>query len=210
MTRLRDIRVHPYYREVPIEVEPVLSGAVGQYLEGQVLSHQFHELVLDEDYDSNALHVGATYSCSGVDPDGRRIQTHWLYCTATQPKPRFGITRNWSQTGGVAPLVTDAQNPLIRLEKLTDLTVIRTSPPPWLGVSQVQIGMRGWLVMTSLTAPFAMGILIDDPTLPPTISEGTDNIAISAKCPRTLQSIGFDTLSCVEAGNPALFLERVS
>ncbi|WP_179381362.1 hypothetical protein [Jannaschia marina] len=206
---LHDLAILPYYCGVPIEVDPALVGGLGRYTEGTLRNHTFIELVMDAACIPDALTVGATYRAVGVDDDGNRLSTHWLFCTSTAPAPIFGVSINWRFRNAVAPLAGDPRNPWIRLEKLEDLTMTWASPPPSLGVSQNRIGQRGWLVMTPLTTPASIGFLIEDPTLPPAIAEGFRGIAISAKSSRTLQSIGFSALTCVDAGEPALFLEAM-
>lgn len=207
-TQLHDIKIYPYYRNVPIEVEPVLSGVTGHYVDGWVLSHQYYELTIREEIETQNIKVGASYSVSAHTSQGRVLQTHWLYCTSVSPVLTFGVTRNWSKPRSFSPLLASASDPLMRLEKLTDLVVVFTPPSPAVGMAGAQIGQLGWLVMTSLTTPYAMGILIEGPSLMPMLSEGSENISISATCVRTLQSIGLDSLVCVKSETPALFLKE--
>ncbi|TNJ43324.1 hypothetical protein [Phaeobacter sp. B1627] len=208
VTRLREISIFPFYSNLPIEVAPVLTAASGRYINGRIMNHQFCELILDAGVSTDRLRVGAPYSCSGVNADGQTVQTHWLYCTSTGPRCRFGMARDWCRAAGFAPLLADASAPLVKLEELTDLVTVFPALPPAVGLSQAQIGLHGWLVMTCLTVPHMMGIQIDDPALPPALSEGVENITISARCSRTMQSIGVDGLTCVAAQGSALFLRE--
>lgn len=209
VTRLHDIRLYPYYRDLSLEVAPVLAEACGRYVDGRIMHHQYTELLLDKETDLSSLRVGVPYSCAAVDPDGATIQTHWMYCTALHPRGVLGVTRDWRRPSGCAPLLTDAADPLQKLEKLTDLTTVYIAPPPSVGVAQAQIGQRGWLVMTCLTAPHMMGVLIEDPVLPPVLCEGSENVTISASSDRTLQVVWLDRLTCVSARGDALFLREV-
>ncbi len=209
-TRLNDIRVFPHYRDVPIEVEPVAKNGTGQYVSGQFLNQTYHSLALDNAVLVGELHIGATYNCVAVDEDGISLKTHWLYCTSLDPFPSFGIVQDWTQTGGFAPLLSKIDTPFVKLEELADIVTIFPSLPPVERHTQAQVGHRGWLVMTRMASPYAMGILVDDPSLPPSLSVGSQDITMTASCVRTHQSIGFDALTCVSAGGEALFLQRQS
>lgn len=205
---LTEISIFPHYPNIPIEVEPVIQNGSGRYVSGQCLNHSFYSLALDQTDAIEGLNLGAIYGCSALTDDGSSTRTHWLYCVSVSPSPVFSISRNWSQPNCFAPLWSNIDTPLIKLEELNNLVAILASPTPSLGLAQAQIGRRGWLVMTSITTPHTMGLLIEQPTMPPMFFEGSENIMISAKCVRTLQSIGFDALTCVSVGDSALFLQR--
>lgn len=209
-TELRDVSILPYYCGIPIEVDPVIRGGVGRYVVGHLLSQTYHSLTLDRADIVDDIHVGATYSCSAVTDDGIAMKTHWLYCTSITPTVTFGITRNLCQANSFAPLMPHIDTPMIQLEELTDLVATFPSPVPSVGLAQAQIGRRGWLVMTRVNSPYAMGLSIESSTLPPVFCEGSENIMISAKSVRTLQTISFGALTCVSATDPALFLQQVS
>ena len=208
-TPLHELAIYAHFFGVPIEVSPVLVGGSGRYTEASLRNHKVIELKVDTKISPAALIVGAAYRATGIDTEGKHLSTHWLYCMSAGPTPTFGVSINWQLPSGASPLLGDPETPWIRLEQLEDLTMTWASPPPSFAVSQSQVGKRGWLVMSSLTLPISMGILIEEPNLPPTIAEGSVDIAISAKCSRTLQSIGFAALTCVDGGRPALFLETV-
>ncbi|MGC1497214.1 MAG: hypothetical protein WA790_15495 [Sulfitobacter sp.] len=209
-TKLCDVRIFPYYRGIPLEVEPVIKGGDGRYVVGQLLSQTYHALSLDHAEMVEDVHVGATYSCSAVTEDGSPLKTHWLYCTSVEPVLTFGITQNLSQINSFAPMMPNVETPLVQVEELTDLVATFPSPLHAVGLAQAQIGHRGWLVMTRVNAPDAMGLSIESPSLPPAFCEGTSNIMISAKSVRTLQTISFGSLTCVSATDPALFLQQES
>lgn len=208
---LLQISVFPFYRGIPIEVDPVLKNGNGTYVSGQLMGHSFYTLAFDSADEMGNLEIGCPYSCVARTRDGDRIHTHWLYCSGAMPLPRFGVVRNWSKLNTYAPL-----NPLpgvgmdrflVKLEELTDLVAILQMPGAVGGLSQVQIGHRGWLVMAKVTTPHSIGILVEEPSLPPMFPEGADAIAVSAKSKRTLQSVTLDGLTCVAAGDPALLLK---
>lgn len=203
---LHDVAIHPFYGALPLETEPVLTGARASYTDGRVLHHQFYALEFAPGTRGDMLRPGAAYSCIGRSADGAPFLTHWLYCTAVAPRPVLGITCDWVRRGSCAPLLGDPAAPLIVLEELSDLALVTIGPPPTPRVSQAQIGKRGQLVMSSLTAPHLLGIQIDRADLPSGVSEGTRDLTISAQCARTLQVIALDGLTCVQARERTLFL----
>lgn len=208
---LLQISVFPFYRGIPIEVEPVLQNGTGTYVSGQLMGHSFHSLAFDNAGEISDLEIGCTYSCIARTQKGAHVHTHWLYCTENGPLLHFGVVRNWAKLNSYAPLSpllgAETEGLLVKLEELFDLVAILQMPGAVGGLAQVQIGIRGWLVMAKVTTPQTIGILVEKPTLPPMFPEGADAIAVSAKSKRTLQSVTLEGLTCVEAGDPALLLK---
>lgn len=207
VTKLYDLNIYPYYRSVPVELAPLATGGEGIYVEGCMLGHQYYELEIASEVPSSPFVVGGTYYMTGYNELGGTMQTHWLYCTSVAPKLVFGLTCNWSKSGSESPLLARALDPYIRLEKVTDIVSVVASPPPAIGLVTAQMGGEGWIVMTSLTTPFKLGVLIEDPIVSPGMSEGTGNISISATSVRTLQTIGLERLICQTSSAPAVFLQ---
>lgn len=205
-TTLTDVRVAPYFKGLPVEVEPLALGGVGTYVQGELLDAQYFRLILECDGEGSGLQVGVPYACSGQAPGGQRIQTHWLYCVALSPQIEFGLTRDWREADSFAPLLPGVREPLVRLEEICELVAVFSAPPPAVGVAQAKIGQRGWLVSSTVTTPHRLGVLVDGPSLPPMVTEGAEDIAVSAKVERTMQTIGFSSLTCAAASEGALLL----
>ncbi|KZM47427.1 hypothetical protein OA90_26070 [Labrenzia sp. OB1] len=208
---LLEVSVFPFYRGIPIEVEPILTNGNGAYVSGQLMGHSFHTLAFDNADEVGDPEIGCSYSCIGRTEQGEQVHTHWLYCTDKRPSLHFGVVRNWARQNTYAPLspllAAEENGVLVKLEELFDLVAILQIPGAVDGLTQVQIGHRGWLVMAKVTTPQSFGILVESPTLPPMFPEGAGAIAVSAKSKRTLQSVSLDGLTCVAARDPALLLK---
>ena len=203
--RVKNVQVFPYFLGISTDVEPVISGADGTYSTGQIMGSQFHRLELDE-ADNTQLHVGAAYSWKAELVTGQPLDAHWLYCTSVVGRPTFGAICDWTRDGQVSPLLAEPTSALIRLEELADITAILPTLYPDFGRSQIHLGKTGWLVMTTVTVPARLGILIESQSIPNSFAEGMGGIDVSAKSCRTMQSIGLSSLYFVKSGETALFL----
>ncbi|MBY5934722.1 hypothetical protein KUV51_17070 [Tateyamaria omphalii] len=203
---ITDISVFPYYRGVPLEVDAVAQARKGKYVAGFFAGQSYYTLDLTDPVAADDLHVGATYTCTAVGQDARPIKTHWLFCTAIDPTPTFGISRHWSDPGNFVAILPQVDSVLVHLEQLSDITVVFPRRAGESSLSQAQIGRSGWLVMTRMGCPQMIGILVDDPVLPSGIAQGSRNIVLSARAIRTTQSISLDTMTCVSTSDTALFL----
>jgi len=205
-----DIHVYPYYPGVVTEVAPTVYRATGTLSTSQIMGQQVHQLAITSGEVSGTIQVGATYSWRGRDHDGEHTTSHWLYCTSLTPQLTFGAICDWSRNGAIFPLLSEIDSELIYLEELSDLSAVLPAPNSAYGESQARLGKKGWLIMTTSTAPGFMGVLIEKPTLPLTYTIGTSDISISATSTRTLQSISMAGLYCERIGDTALFLKANS
>lgn len=201
-----DISIYPYYPGIATEVAPVMFLSEGQFYCGQILGQQAFELKIEKGEVSGEVQVGAAYSWRGRDQSGEDISSHWLYCTDLGSAPTFGAICDWSRGGATSPLLPQTGGTLLKLEELSDIAAILSSPANTYGQAQAQLGKRGWLVMTTTTAPAYVGILIESPTLPMTFAEGTRDVSISAISVRTMQTVNLSRLYCAQLGETALFL----
>ncbi len=204
---ISDIHVYPHYPGIATEVAPVVYNGIGTLSTGQIMGQEVHQLAISDGEMSGTIQVGATYSWMGRDHDGTHTTSHWLYCTSLSPKPTFGAICDWSRNGAVFPLLTEIDSELIYLEELSDFSAVLPAQNLAYGESQARLGKKGWLVMTTTTAPGFLGVLIENPTLPLTYAIGTKDISISATSARTLQSVGLVGLYCARVGDAALFLQ---
>lgn len=205
---LTEISIYPFYRNVPLDVAPVATKGVGRYETGHFAGQTYHTLVVEQADIAQDLHVGATYSCSGLLGGEARMTTHWLYCTSRGPQLTFGISRHGSDPTCFTPVLPQVDSVLVQVEELTDIVAIFPPSAPEGSVAQARIGASGWLVMTRLGCPSMMGILVNDANLPMTFCEGSDGITLSARSVRTMQTVTLRGLCCVSAKDTALFLQR--
>ena len=206
---LSEINIFPYYRGIPLEVDPVARKGVGRYETGHFAGQAYHTLTVDNADVTGEVHVGATYSCTALREGKGRMTTHWLFCTAVGKRLMFGVSRHWADPTCYSPMLPQVDSVLVQLEELTDIVAIFPASAPEGSVAQARIGQSGWLVMTRLGCPTMMGILVDDAILPMTFCEGAEGITLGARSARTMQSITLDRLSCVSTRDTALFLQRV-
>ncbi|KIC48173.1 hypothetical protein [Tateyamaria sp. ANG-S1] len=203
---LEDISIYPYYRGVPLEVDAVAQARRGSYVSGFIAGQSYYTLDLIEPLAAHDLHVGATYTCTAIGPDKRPLKTHWLFCTALAPSPKFGISKHWSNPNSFFAVLPDMDTILVHLEELTDIVAVFPSAAGSTSLSQAQIGRTGWLVMTRIGCPHMIGILVKAPILPSGITQGSRDIVLSARSVRTTQSISLDALTCISTSDEALFL----
>ncbi|MDA7425637.1 hypothetical protein [Thalassococcus lentus] len=202
-----DIEMYPYYPGITTEVAPIVVQGKGTLVTSSILGQQIYRLDLIDGILAEAVRVGAAFSWVGRDEAGARISSHWLYCTASGAKPAFGAICDWSRQGATFPLMSDAKAELIYLEELADISASLPTPSAPYAQSQARLGKKGWLVMTAMTMPGFMGMLIEDPTLPLSCAVGTSEISISATSARTLQTVGLSNLYCARIDTSALFLQ---
>lgn len=203
---LRNFRITPYYRRLAIENQPIVTAASGLYRRGNLLNWEYHQLTIDSDGSNIGIRIGQSYACSAQTADGNREDVHWLYCTAIFPKIELGLIRNWQRPESVSPILPSMGGPFVYLEEIQDIAVIYPSPSQSIGVSQARLGQRGSLVSVPVTSPPLMGVIIDNPSPPSSLTLGSDGISISATVQRTMQSVGFSSLSCVWSDEQSLCL----
>jgi len=207
---LTDVKLFPYYADVPLEVPPYLTCGKADYARGTVNGLAYEGLKISPDMSAHAaLQTGAAYVAFGQDPDGAHIQTHWMYCTQTGPNLTLGISLNHQSPGVCAPAPYLDRSLFLSLEPLEHIFGVSSYMPSNLDVYEFKLGVSGDLIATAFGAPHAMGIRVHDPFLPPHFLTGARKLTITARSTRTGQSIGLKKLVCVQAGNPAVFLQEV-
>ena len=203
---IREIRVFPYYRGVPLEVDAVGKASSGKYEAGFFAGQSYYTLDLDDWTEIREVHVGATYTCTAISKDGRPLKTHWMFCTSVAGRPTFSISRHWTDPNNFAPVLPLCDTSLVHLEQLTDMVATLPRAVGDDSLLQAQIGTSGWLVMTRIGCPHMIGILIDDAVLPSHMCQGASDLVITARSVRTTQSITLEKLSCVSTKDTSLFL----
>jgi hypothetical protein len=203
------VQVFPYIPGIVCDAEPVVLNASGTYSSARIMHSHMHLLHLEPGCAVSRLQVGASYSWNGVSQSGQSLSSHWLYCTSLGNELTFGTVLNLERRMQAAPLPTQASVEPIKLEALADLTSIERSPNPVFDHVQVQLGSEGWLVMTHMTVPACIGILLPSTALPAGFTVGAARLTIAAKSKRTLQSIVMDELYCAHIGEDVLFLKSV-
>ena len=203
---ISEIRVFPYYRGVPLEVDAVGMATSGRYEAGFFAGQSYYTLQLDDWSEIREVHVGATYTCTAISQDGRPLKTHWMFCTSVAGKPTFSISRHWTDPNNFAPVLPLCDTSLVHLEELTDMVATLPRAVGYNGIAQAQIGTSGWLVMTRIGCPHMIGIMIEDAVLPSHMCQGSSDLVISARSVRTTQSITLEKLSCVSTKDTSLFL----
>jgi len=205
---LTEISIFPYYRGLTLEVDPVARSDAGRYETGHFAGQTYHTLVVEQADVDRDLHVGATYSCTAHSAESGRLTTHWLFCTSLSSHLTFGISRHWSDPACFTPVLPQIDSVLVQVEALEDIVAILPTAAPEGSVAQARLGTSGWLVMTRLGCPSVMGMLVDDAALPMTFCEGADDITLTARSVRTMQSVTLNRLACVSAKDTALFLQK--
>ena len=205
---IREIRVFPYYRGVPLEVDAVGRAGSGKYKAGFFACQSYHTLDLDDWTEIREVHVGATYVCTAISKDGRPLKTHWMFCTSVAGRPTFSISRHWADPNNFAPVLPDCDTSLVHLEELTDMVATLPRAVGDVSIVQAQVGTVGWLVMTRIGYPHMIGILINDPVLPSHMCQGASDFVITARSVRTTQSITLENLNCVSIKDTSLFLRQ--
>lgn len=193
-----------------METGPVLKSGSGSFRRGRLMSSEVLLLELTRAETVCKVTVGASYGWTGRREDGSLVSSHWLFCNASEPQPRFGIICDWVQRGRVSPLLDGIGDEVIRLEPMTDLMAVLHPPCSYFDNAHAQLGKNGWLVMSATTTPACIGFLIEQPCLPAAFAEGAGDITISARSGRTLQTVRLNALVCARIGDEALFLKPVS
>jgi hypothetical protein len=206
--RLNSISIFPYYGGIVLEVEALLENGVGHYVIDQSMDQTSYTLEIENAQMTQQIHVGMSYYCAALAEDDTPMKTHWLYCTSIDSALTFGVLVDWAKHNSFAPALPSAATALVRHEELSDLVAIFPSPAPEGSLAQAQIGKRGWLVSQRIHSPFSMGFLIDNPTLPTAFCVGMQNLTVTARSRRTLQTICIGALLCVSIKDTALFLRR--
>lgn len=208
LQQITDVKMYPYHHGVLIETPPVLVEGEGSYRSGHLMGNEFHQLELVIAKMKGNIEIGAAYSWHGHADDGALVNSHWVFCTALEPLPTFGVICDWSGPMRISPLIKTADKTLIKLEELVAPTAVFNTPASAYGHAQAELGKSGWLVVSTLVSRGNPGILVESPDLPSSLTQGAHSITITAKSKRTLQSIALDHLYCAEIRKDALFLRQ--
>lgn len=201
-----DISITPYSPGISLECPPCSVNGRGVLRMTSILNHRFAQLVIEDADWTTPLVKDALYSWSA---EGGRLSGHWTYCTDAGPTPTFGVVQDGRKPVVSVPFCRDLDQLIITTEILRDLFTDDSSSQPDHRAGRAQLGTTGAVAMVTAVVPSCAGILIDDPTLPQNVTQGTTGISIYATSARTLQTVALHELQCAYAGSYALFLKEV-
>ncbi|MEL6959283.1 MAG: hypothetical protein AAGL89_10070 [Pseudomonadota bacterium] len=204
---VRDVSIYPHLGPVSLEVAPCLKAGFGTYAHGAVEHLAYEAVDLEGGTASAALQVGGTYVVAARDDEGALVRTHWMYCTQTDPHPRFGMCRNHRKPDICVPAPFVGADPFVLHEGLVNLIGFTSLTVAEHGMSEFKLGDTGALIATAFGAPRAMGLRIDTPFLPPHFQTGARDLTIFGTAPRTGQTVQLDHLTCIRSQHPAIFLQ---
>ena len=204
---ITNVSVYPYIPQAPIQVQPVYEGGDGTYSVGTLLTHVFYNMDLHGGSVVGQISKGATYYAMATASDGTVFQTHWMYCLTDGDSPTFGLTKNLVNPTEVAPTIGAADGPYIDLGAMVDVSVSQPFKPPAIGVLGLISNANGEQISTRVGTPHLMGFKVDNPGSN-LLHKGMDRITVTGKRASDGQELTYTNLVCVDAGNPAVFLQR--
>ena len=203
-TPVTDVAIYPYIG-VPIVVEPVITGASGTYSVGTLLTSIFYNLDIHGGTAHGALTVGAKYYAIAKTEDGKTFQTHWMYCLTAGDTPTFGLTQNLLKPEQAEPSA-GLDSHYIDLGAVKNVTVSQMFKPPAIGSVVLIDNGTGELIATRTGTPHLMGFSVKN-TAGSLLHVGMTRITITAELVSNGQRVTYSNLVCVDAGDPAIFLQ---
>lgn len=204
---LKDIKIHSFYNNISLEILPCYKADWAIHRCGSVRELSYESLSFSPQNGTEQFQLGATYFCTGIDEQDEFVETHWMYCTQVLPQVTLGIAHNYRKPGMTAPApILDKLFP--SLEPLENFIGISSDPNISLGVSEYRLGGSGNLISTGFGVPHAMGIQIEEPSLPAHYATGARNLMISATSQKTKQTIALSNLVCIQTNSLAIFLQE--
>ncbi|GJM09364.1 MAG: hypothetical protein DHS20C11_16400 [Lysobacteraceae bacterium] len=205
---ISDVSVYPYIPDAPIEVPPVLTGASGTYSVGTLTTNIFYNMSLSGGDEKTPLSVGHTYYAVAKSKDGQSFQTHWMRCLTAGDAPTFGLTVNMLKPEESSVAVGSEDGPYIYLGELKDVNVSQPFRPPAIGSLSLISNAKGEWIGTRIGTPHLMGIQAENSSPSSLLHVGMDRINASGTRVSDGQLISYSNLVCVDAGNPAVFLQK--
>lgn len=206
-TAVKDVSVFPYVQNAPIEVPPVIVNSEGTYSVGTLMTHIFYNLDLSGGERKGTLQVGASYFAQASTEDGKAFETHWLYCTSNGEKPTFGLTQNLLSIRETAPSAAGSEGPYVILAQLQNVNVGQDFRPPAIGTVELIGNARGQLIATRFGTPHLMGMRVEGGQRSSLLHVGMHRIVASGQRVDNDETIGYQGLVCVDADDPAVFLQ---
>lgn len=212
--KVKNVNVYPYIQwnggGVGPVIPPVLEGASGTYAVGTLIRSVFYNLDLSGGKSNAPLEVHKQYVAIGQTEDGQSFTTPWMYCTEADKTPKFGrtITMIQSADAPVAESGSISAPQYITLGALTNITVSQPFPPPAIGQIMLIENGVGNIIATRTGTPHEMGVEVISGKRVSPLKPGMRNIMITGTN-KDGNRISFGNLTCVSAGEPAVFLQQL-
>lgn len=209
--KVKNVDIFPYLGvSIGPAVEPVLKGASGTYSIGTLGTSVFYNLDLSGGKPVGELGIHMQYIARGQYEDGSPFISVWMYCLDNSSKPRFGRTVYLQSEMGapgaeIAPGALSVP-PYIVLAPLTEVTVSQLFPPPAIGQIVLIQKAKGNIIATKTGTPHEMGVEVTGGKRTGALHQGMSRIIISGKT-KEGHSYTASGLTCVDAGDPAIFFK---
>lgn len=210
--KVKNVNVHLYIdwpagAGVGPEIPPVISGASGTYSIGTLSTNIFYNLDLKGAVAKQPLEVHGKYWATGEYEDGGSFRTPMMLCLEAGANPEFGKTVNMLHKDEQVSGPTDLSVPPYgKLTPLKNVTVTYMAPPPLILAETLITGATGFIIFTRFGAPHLMGVEVDGGMRTLNLRAGLKDITITGTTPDG-QRITRSNLTCVSAGEPAVFLQ---
>ena len=211
--KVKNVNLYPYINwpggGVGPAILPVIEGASGVYSVGSLFTNVLYSLSLHNGKQSGHLAVHDTYMAIGETEAGIPFTSHWMYCLKAGEEPSFGLTINAFYVPYNYQLGAVSAPPYFTIAPLTDITVSQLFAPPAVGQYPLITKGVGNIIATKTGTPNQIGVEVVSGERSGVFYAGTQNIIISGKnAEGELVTLG--SLTCSNAGHPAVFLQQLA
>lgn len=210
--KVKNVSVYPYIHwpaggGVGPVIPPVITGASGTYAIGTLMTNIFYNLNLVNAVANPPMEVHGKYWAIGEYENGGSFRTPMMHCLENGVNPEFGQTVNMLKHGVDVAEPTDLSVPPYgKLTPLKNVTVTYIAPAPIILQETLITDASGYIIYTKVGTPHLMGVEVDGGKRNGGLRVGLKDITITGTTPDG-QRITRSNLTCVEAGDPAVFLQ---
>lgn len=210
--KVKNVSVYPYINwphggGVGPELLPVIIGASGTYAIGTLTTNIFYNLNLTDAVANPPLQVHGKYWAIGEYENGGSFRTPMMLCLEAGVNPEFGQTVSMLKPGVDVAEPTDLSvPPYVKLTQLNNVTVTYIAPAPIILQETLISDATGYIIATKVGTPHLMGVQVDGGNRSANLKLGLKDIIVTGTTPdgQRITRIG---LTCVGAGDPAIFLQ---
>ncbi|SFW85836.1 hypothetical protein [Chitinophaga sancti] len=211
--KVKNVNVYPYANWPGYGVGPaltkVIEGASGVYSVGTLFTNVMYNLSLSGGKELAPLVVHESYVAIGETEYGVPFTSHWVYCLQAGPEPTFGLTINAYYVPFHYVPGSYSTPPYFPIAALTDITVSQLFAPPAIGQKLLIVNGTGNIIATKTGTPHEMGVEVTSGHRVSPLAVGLQGILITGKT-KDGHLISFNSLTCTDAGEPAVFLRQLA
>lgn len=210
--KVKNVDVYPYENLPGGAVAPaptkVIEGASGVYSVGTLFTNVMYNLNLSGGKEVTPPVVHKSYFAIGETEDGTPFTSHWVYCLQAGPEPEFGLTINAYYVPFHYVPGSYSTPPYFPIAPLTDITVSQLFVPPAIGQKLLIAGGTGNIIATRTGTPHELGVEVTSGDRVSALTVGLRGILITGKTADG-NLISFNSLTCINAEDPAVFLRQL-